>query len=110
MRQPAPSSIFVLIDGGVKISRPRHPTSEGHALSHVRRNPQGRALGINMPGTMDSLKLAHHVRGRWPPVPLIVTSGFGLAPPESRLAGSVFMIKPHHPDRIVEKFKELIAG
>ena len=29
---------------------------------------------INMPGSMDGLKLAHYVRGRWPPVKIIVTS------------------------------------
>ena len=30
---------------------------------------------INMPGSMDGLKLAHYVRGRWPPIKLIITSG-----------------------------------
>ena len=30
---------------------------------------------VNMPGSMDGLKLAHYVRGRWPPVKIIVTSG-----------------------------------
>lgn len=30
---------------------------------------------IDMPGSMDGLKLARTVRGRWPPVNFIVTSG-----------------------------------
>jgi len=30
---------------------------------------------IDMPGTMDGLKLAHAIRTRWPPIELIVTSG-----------------------------------
>jgi CheY-like chemotaxis protein len=30
---------------------------------------------VNMPGSMDGLRLAHAVRNRWPPVELIVTSG-----------------------------------
>ena len=30
---------------------------------------------IHMPGSMDGLKFAHYVRGRWPPVKLILTSG-----------------------------------
>jgi CheY-like chemotaxis protein len=30
---------------------------------------------INMPGSMDGLKLAHAVRGRWPPIKFITTSG-----------------------------------
>ena len=31
---------------------------------------------INMPGSMDGIKLAQAVRGRWPPIKIIVTSGF----------------------------------
>jgi CheY-like chemotaxis protein len=30
---------------------------------------------INMPGSMDGLKLAQAVRGRWPPIKIIVTFG-----------------------------------
>lgn len=30
---------------------------------------------VQMPGTMDGIKLAHYIRNRWPPVKLIVASG-----------------------------------
>jgi CheY-like chemotaxis protein len=30
---------------------------------------------INMPGSMDGLRLAHAIRRRWPPVQLVLTSG-----------------------------------
>jgi len=30
---------------------------------------------VQMPGSMDGLRLAHAIRDRWPPVELIVTSG-----------------------------------
>ena len=30
---------------------------------------------INMPGTLDGIGMAHLVRGRWPPIHLILTSG-----------------------------------
>jgi two-component system, response regulator PdtaR len=30
---------------------------------------------VQMPGSMDGLRLAHTVRDRWPPVELIITSG-----------------------------------
>jgi two-component system, response regulator PdtaR len=33
---------------------------------------------INMPGSMDGLKLAHAVRARWPPIKIIVTSARGI--------------------------------
>jgi CheY-like chemotaxis protein len=32
---------------------------------------------VNMPGSMNGLRLAHAVRGRWPPVELLVTSAVG---------------------------------
>ncbi len=32
---------------------------------------------VNMPGSMNGLRLAHAVRGRWPPVELLVTSALG---------------------------------
>jgi two-component system, response regulator PdtaR len=31
---------------------------------------------IQMPGSMDGLKLAHFVRNRWPPIKIIATSGY----------------------------------
>ena len=33
---------------------------------------------INMAGSMDGWKLAHAIRGRWPPLHLIVTSGLSV--------------------------------
>jgi hypothetical protein len=42
---------------------------------------------IQMPESMDGLKLAHAIRNRWPPVEIIVTSGqvrpFGGMSPEN---------------------------
>ena len=40
----------------------------------------GRDIGIvftdiNMPGSMDGLRLAHAIRNRWPPIELVLTSG-----------------------------------
>ena len=66
---------------------------------------------INMPGSMDGLALAHYVRGRWPPVKIIVTSGYmkirdsNLLPP-----GALFVEKPYHPENIAEKMNALVAA
>src|SRR6202163_1685272 len=53
---------------------------------------------IQMPGSMDGLKLARFVRGRWPPIKIVVTSGnfAGRDLPE----GGVFLPKPYTFDRI----------
>src|SRR4029078_9163670 len=50
---------------------------------------------IDMPGSMDGLKLATYVRDRWPPIKLIVTSGH-VAPADGILPkGGRFFPKPY---------------
>src|SRR5580692_3333986 len=64
---------------------------------------------INMPGSMDGLKLAHYARGRWPPVKIIVTSGKLMVRGQILPAGAVFIGKPYHSDQITHKIRELLA-
>jgi len=50
---------------------------------------------INMPGSMDGLKLARAVRGRWPPIKIIVTSAFAVGDESLLPMGSKFIPKPY---------------
>jgi CheY-like chemotaxis protein len=62
---------------------------------------------INMPGSMDGIRLAHCVRDRWPPVQFIVTSAH-LKLGEAELPqGSVFVSKPYSPEQIVRKLEKM---
>ena len=54
---------------------------------------------INMPGSMDGLKLAAAVRDRWPPVHIIITSG-KVRPPEIP-ANALFIPKPYVGENVV---------
>jgi CheY-like chemotaxis protein len=56
---------------------------------------------INMPGSMDGLRLAAAIRDRWPPIHLIVVTG--VAPPSrSDLpSGSLLILKPYRPADIL---------
>ena len=65
---------------------------------------------VDMPGSMDGLKLAHYVRGRWPPVKIIVTSGHVKVTEESLPVGALFMPKPYDPAEITHKVREMIAS
>ena len=65
---------------------------------------------VDMPGSMDGLKLAHYVRGRWPPVKIIVTSGHVKLTEESLPGGALFLPKPYEPAQITHKVRELLAG
>jgi CheY-like chemotaxis protein len=50
---------------------------------------------VDMPGTMDGLKLAAYVRNRWPPVHIIIASG-KRRPADSEMPfGSLFFSKPY---------------
>src|ERR1700677_5089998 len=64
---------------------------------------------INMPGSMDGLKLAHYARGHWPPVKIIVTSGQLRVRDKDLPAGAVFIGKPYDSDQITHKVREMLA-
>ena len=55
---------------------------------------------IQMPGSMDGLKLAHAVRNRWPPIKIIVTSGQRMATENELPEGGLFFAKPYSPSQI----------
>jgi CheY-like chemotaxis protein len=62
---------------------------------------------INMPGSMDGLKLAHAIRNRWPPIVIVVTSG-NVAPLELP-TGSRFFNKPFEPQKVVDAMMAMVA-
>ena len=56
---------------------------------------------INLPGSMDGLRLAATIRDRWPPIHLIVVTGLA-HPLKSELpSGGLFVPKPYRPDEIL---------
>jgi CheY-like chemotaxis protein len=55
---------------------------------------------IDMPGSMNGLKLAAAVRDRWPPIHIIVTSGKGR--PGELPARALFIPKPYIGRNVVE--------
>ncbi|WP_371345966.1 response regulator [Ancylobacter sp. IITR112] len=65
---------------------------------------------IDMPGSMDGLKLSAAVRKRWPPVRIIVTSGNRLADAADMPDGSLFVAKPYSPAAIARSMQGLLAG
>lgn len=65
---------------------------------------------INMPGSMDGLKLAHAVRKRWPPIRIIVVSG-AVRPAECDLpTDSRFFGKPYRAEAMILEIHSLIGA
>ena len=65
---------------------------------------------IQMPGSMDGLKLARAVRGRWPPIKIVATSGFFHVGNDDLPEGSRFLPKPYRPEQLVAALRELTAA
>jgi len=64
---------------------------------------------INMPGTMDGLRLARMTRDRWPPIHLVVTSGL-ISPNDDDLPpGGKFIRKPYDPGHVIATIRELLG-
>jgi CheY-like chemotaxis protein len=64
---------------------------------------------VGMPGTMDGIKLAHHIRNRWPPVKLIVASGRSIVEQSRLPEGSHFFPKPYNDGTIVEQIRRMLS-
>ena len=64
---------------------------------------------INMPGSIDGLRLAHAVRDRWPPIKLIVTSGHMTLPESALPKGGRFFSKPYQTSEIARALHEFAA-
>lgn len=64
---------------------------------------------IEMPGSMNGVKLAQAVRGRWPPIRIIATSGHfklqdGDLPDDGR-----FLPKPYNSTQVAQAIREVMA-
>jgi CheY-like chemotaxis protein len=65
---------------------------------------------VQMPGTMDGIKLSHHIRNRWPPVRLIVASGNAILEESSLPGGSAFFSKPYNDHAITDAMARLLRA
>ncbi len=65
---------------------------------------------VQMPGTMDGIKLSHFIRERWPPVKLLVASGNAILAESFLPEGSRFFAKPYDDHAITDAMAALLAG
>jgi DNA-binding NtrC family response regulator len=64
---------------------------------------------VEMPGSIDGVKLSHYIRDRWPPVKLIVVSGRTIVAETHLPTGARFYAKPYDEISIVEAIHALLA-
>ena len=80
------------------------------AIDILDGHPEIRAMftDVDMPGGMDGVKLAQVARDRWPPLKIIITSGYrkvsqGEMPPECR-----FFDKPYNLEHVITTIREMM--
>ena len=76
-----------------------HSADQAIAILESRNDIRLIFTDVDMPGSMDGLKLAAAVRDRWPPVQIVITSG---QHPEAALPrGTPFLPKPYRIDELL---------
>lgn len=83
---------------------------EAIEILEARRDITVLFTDIQMPGTMDGLRLAAAVRDRWPPILIVTTSGHVFVGEDDLPDGARFLPKPYKPDEILTTLRELTAA
>jgi CheY-like chemotaxis protein len=65
---------------------------------------------IQMPGSMDGLKLARAVKGRWPPIKIIATSGHVDVMETDLPEGGRFLPKPYSSLQVTGVLREVTSA
>jgi len=80
------------------------------AIKILEANPAIRILftDIDMPGSMDGLKLAAAVRDRWPPIRIVVVSGLHKINMDVLPDNSRFFSKPYNVNEIAATMRGMV--
>jgi CheY-like chemotaxis protein len=103
------STVQMIEDAGFHVLQ---AADADEAIEILQVRPDIRVIftDIQMPGSMDGLRLAHAVRARWPPIKIIATSGHGNVPISDLPEGGRFVPKPYHPEEIARTLRELVGN
>jgi CheY-like chemotaxis protein len=96
-----------LEEGGFKVFEA--PDAD-RAIKILEANPAIRVLftDVDMPGSMDGLKLAAAVRDRWPPIRIVVASGLRRVNLDALPGDSRFFSKPYNVNEIAATMRSMV--
>jgi CheY-like chemotaxis protein len=81
---------------------------EAVAIMEARSDIALLLTDINMPGSMDGLKLAHAVHNRWPSIKIIIVSS--RVPKSDLPTDSRFFAKPYQVEKLISAIHSLITA
>jgi CheY-like chemotaxis protein len=101
-------AVFLLEEAGFATLQ-AGSADEAIGLLEARKDIKVVFTDINMPGSMDGLRLAHAIRHRWPPVELVLTSGYARVRDEDMPERGLFLGKPYAPAELVGMIRSLTS-
>ena len=101
-------AVFILQEAGFGVLEAAS-ADEAIALLEVGKDIRIVFTDINMPGSMDGLRLAHAIRNRWPPIELVLTSGQMRVGKEDMPERGLFLAKPYEPSKLVQMVRSLAS-
>jgi CheY-like chemotaxis protein len=79
------------------------------AILEARKDIRIVFTDIDMPGSMDGIKLARAIRDRWPPIELILTSGLIKIRQRDLPERGVFLPKPYPPEALTSALSRFVG-
>ncbi len=103
------NTVEIIKDAGFDVLEAAN-ADEAIVLLEARLDIQVVFTDIDMPGSMNGIKLAQAVRGRWPPIKIIATSGHfklkaGDLPDDGR-----FLPKPYSSKQVSDLLRDVMAA
>jgi CheY-like chemotaxis protein len=103
------SAIDLIVSAGFQVVEAEN-ADEAIGILEARPDIHLVFTDVDMPGSMDGLKLCHYIRDRWPPVKLLVASGKAIVAESQLPGGAMFFSKPYSNTSIVEAMTRLLAA
>ena len=94
------NAIRMLDDAGHEVVEAQNADEAIHILE-TRGDIEIVFSDIQMPGSMDGVRLLKVIRDRWPPIRLILTSGRPLPKEADLPVGIPFLAKPYQSDQLL---------
>ena len=96
-----------LEEGGFRVFE---ASNADKAIKILEENPAISVLftDVDMPGSMDGLKLAAAVRDRWPPIKIVVASGLRKINMDALPDNSRFFSKPYNVNEIAATMRHMV--